>query len=171
MTSDGSRLAIGYADGRVDLRYLPGGNRQTVWQAHHFPASALAFSPNGKLLASSGWDRTAKIWDANSAQLQRMIEGSLLPIVSLAFSPDGSRLAAGTGEGVVKLYEVQTAQEVATFKGHGQAVYGVAFVPDGTKLISASFDALCVWRAPELRELKDVEARLEAMLARVKETR
>jgi eukaryotic-like serine/threonine-protein kinase len=160
ITADGSLLAVGYTYGQIDLRDLPDGNRRATWRAHPLNLKALAFSPNGKLLASSSWDRTGKLWDWKRAQFLQTVGGNLLSIESLAFSPDGLRLAAGTGEGAVKLYDVRTAQEVATLKGHRHPVYGLAFGSDGMELMTASAEALCVWRAPEFRDLRDLEARL-----------
>ena len=125
----------------------------------------MAFSPGNRLLATSGDDSTGAIWDLAGPRLIAPLKGNPVPVNSLVSTPDGLQLALGLGDGTVKLCDAQTGVETASFHGHAQPASALAFTPDGTELVSLSQDALCVWRAPALRDLADVEMRLKSLLA------
>jgi serine/threonine protein kinase len=112
---------------------------------------SVAFSPDGKRLASASGDGTVKVWDATSGQEARTLPGHTEAVVSVAFSPDGQRLASASGDGTVKVRDAASGQEALTLKGHTGAVVSVAFSPDGQRLASASWDkTVKVWVATEL---------------------
>ena len=105
------------------------------------PAWSLAFSPDGKTLASSSFDPMVKLWDPSSGG-----ELGSLPLAKgfwargLAFTPDGKTLAAGMIDGSIALWEVDSGRKIATFRGHDQHLFTVAISPDGKILASASKD-------------------------------
>jgi WD40 repeat protein len=88
---------------------------------------ALAFSLNGKYLASAGFDKTVKVWDATTGQELLMLKGQTTVGWSLAFSPNGKQLAFASGEGIVKIWDLATGQEVRTFK----SLFHKALAPRG----------------------------------------
>jgi WD40 repeat protein len=101
----------------------------------------LAFSPDGKRLASATGDNTVKVWDARTGQELLALGKHTGPITSVAFSPDGQRLASASpdglfGPGTVKIWNAQTGQELLTLKGHTGTVNCVAFSPDARRLAS-----------------------------------
>jgi len=115
---------------------------------HTGPASSVAFSPDGKRLASASGDRTVKVWDAGTGQESFTLKGHTDAVVSVAFSPDGKRLASASKDQTVKVWDAGTGQETLTLKGHINEVDSVAFSPDGKWLASASFDqTVKVWDA------------------------
>jgi WD40 repeat protein len=92
----------------------------------------VAFSPDGKLLASGGRDKTVRMWDARTGEERLCLKGHTQDIASLSFSPDGTRLASGAYQ-EVKVWDTVGGQEVLFFKGV-PAGPGVAFSQDGRRL-------------------------------------
>ena len=102
---------------------------------YNHTASAIAFSPDGKLLASAN-DRTVRLWNVETGQFQTVKGG----VASVAFSPDGKLLASASNDRTVRLWNVETGQTQAVLEGHSDGVASVAFSPDGKLLASGSYD-------------------------------
>jgi tricorn protease-like protein len=111
---------------------------------------AVAFSPDGKLLAAAGGlparSGEVKIWDIAQRAPLRTITGHADCIYAVEFAPDGKSIATASYDKLVKLWDVETGKEIRTLKDHIDAVYALAFTPDGKRLVSASADrGVKVW--------------------------
>jgi WD40 repeat protein/predicted Ser/Thr protein kinase len=121
-----------------ELLSLKANSRQVV--------CCVAFSPDGRWLASGGKDRTVRIWDVASRQEVRTLTGHTNWINSLAFSPDGQSLASGGTDQTVRIWDPAAGRELRILRGHTHAVNSVAFSSDGQRLVSASTDdTVKVW--------------------------
>jgi WD40 repeat protein len=107
------------------------------------PVAAVAFSPDGKLLATGSY-RQVTVWDLASVRPVTVLTNLLGAVNDLRFSPDGKLLAVAGGQpsakGDLRLYEVAGWKLAANLGGHLDVVFCVAFHPDGQHLASASFD-------------------------------
>jgi WD40 repeat protein len=114
---------------------------------HTTPVFALAWSPDGSLLASgASGEPEVKLWDARARTLKATLSGHTGWIRSVAFSPDGKTIASGSVDGTIRLWNASDGSARATLTGHSDWVANIAFSPDGSSLASSSRDgSVRVW--------------------------
>ena len=103
-------------------------------------ASTIAFSPDGRILASGRWDPTVYLWDVST---QQQIGSFPLPskgVTALTFSLDGSTLAVGHGYGDIALWDIRTQRQTALLDTASKFVWTLAFSPDGQLLASGGYE-------------------------------
>jgi WD40 repeat protein len=114
-------------------------------------ANSVAFSPDGKILASGNQDGTVGLWNVSThRQVGTILTSHISPVESVAFSPDGRVLASASGgtvgAGTVQLWDVATRQQIGSpLTGGSGGVTSVAFSPDGTTLACGG-TRLMVWK-------------------------
>lgn len=153
---DGTMLATG--------DWGDGGGVVVVWDFHSRRAVAtidgfrswyggLAFSPDGKMLAVPGQDRSVRLWDVSARTVVAKLEGHSTRVRALAFSRDGQTLAVASGNSIA-LWDVTSFHRRATLEGHTSTVDWLAFSPDRTTLATASRDStLKLWDLTTRQEI------------------
>lgn len=147
VTSDGTRFLTSTDDGKITIRDLENGQVVDEFQAHDAVIADAAFSPDDRLLATSGEDHLAHLWDlASGEQLHSFqlpvttLEGGdeFVPsITGLAFSPDGTVLATTSDDTTVRVWDVTSGQQLALLEGHTGTTWTPSFAPDGSRLVTA----------------------------------
>jgi WD40 repeat protein len=145
-TSDGQRLAT-YRSGRgksVQIYSAVDGSLQRKL-SHDDRVMTVAWSPNGKDLATGSADHVVRIWDTRTGSLLRALYGHSAPVVSLAWSRDGRWLASGSGDNTARVWNVSTGELIHTIEAHTDTVTALAWSPDG-RLATGSEDGLAkIW--------------------------
>jgi WD40 repeat protein len=124
----------------------------------------LAFSRDGKILASGESDGAIKLWDAAAKkELDVKIEGHRKGVTSLAFDPEGTMLVSGSEDGTIRLWDLKTGKDTAALAGHSRPVTFIAFGADGKTPLSCSAGdgTLRVWDVAGEKErhvIKDITA-------------
>ncbi|KAJ7238833.1 WD40-repeat-containing domain protein [Mycena haematopus] len=120
--------------------------------------SSVVFSPDGKRIVSGSYDKTVRIWDAETgAKLRDLLGGHTDLVTSVAFSPDSKRIVFGSSDKTVRIWDAETGAELRNpLEGHTDVVTSVAFSPDGKRIVSGSDDkTVRIWDAETGAELRD----------------
>jgi len=134
-------VAAGSREGMIFL--WNGGNGKLIrkFQAHKADVYSLAFSPDGKWLASgAGRDRQARLWNVADGKQIRSLDGHFDWVWSLAFSPDGKFLASVDSK-TLRLWDPETGKELHSREGLQKEIRCVAFSPDGQTLATSGWES------------------------------
>jgi WD40 repeat protein len=118
-------------------------------------ALSIAWSPDGRVLACSHFDRSIRVWEVSRGRQLGRLCGHERAARSLSWSPDSNTLASVDMEGRLFLWEVPTGQEILSLAAHNKPIFSVSFSPDGRLLVTSSLDATClIW---DVRRLASAE--------------
>ncbi len=172
LSPDGSRLAVGgpTADGNVRVYDTTTGKILLTLRGDYRVVS-VAFSPDGRRLASAGYDRTVRLWDTTTGQEVLSLHGHKDIVGRVLFSRDGRRLASASADGTVRVWDASPFDEnagpphVRTLGGEDGEFFGVAFSPDGPLLASASADrSVKLWDAQTGQVVRTFAGHKEAVV-------
>eukprot|EP00633_Aureoumbra_lagunensis_P003719 CAMPEP_0197302380 /NCGR_PEP_ID=MMETSP0890-20130614/51010_1 /TAXON_ID=44058 ORGANISM="Aureoumbra lagunensis, Strain CCMP1510" /NCGR_SAMPLE_ID=MMETSP0890 /ASSEMBLY_ACC=CAM_ASM_000533 /LENGTH=291 /DNA_ID=CAMNT_0042781965 /DNA_START=84 /DNA_END=956 /DNA_ORIENTATION=+ len=128
------------------FQFLPTHFAGLFSSVHSDAVNALAFSPDGSILASGSKDNTVMIWDTKNGNRIRTLSDHSGSIEALAFSPDGSILASGSTDKTVMIWGTKNGNRIRTLSDHSDFVLALAFSPDGSILASGSIDkTVIIW--------------------------
>jgi hypothetical protein len=131
---------------------------------HGAGVGAVAFSPNGRTLASGGDDALLRVAEVATGKERHQLRGHLGRIAAVAFSPDGKVLASGGRDSTVYLWDPATGKRLHKLEGHDRTVLALAFTPDGRHLASGSYDGTVrVWEIAGGKEVLKIEAHQDAV--------
>ena len=151
----GDRLAIaGGEPGKSGVIRIYSFQGQSAKLLHDLPAAhkdiiyALTFSPDGKTLASAGYDRVIKLWNVEKPTEPRLLEDHSDTIYALSFHPDGKLLASAAADRAVKVWDVALGKRLYTLGDSTDWVYTATWSPDGKHLAAAGVDkSIRIWQA------------------------
>ncbi|MCI0530247.1 MAG: hypothetical protein L0Y56_22615, partial [Nitrospira sp.] len=136
----------GASDRSIKLWEVDSGTLARVLEGHSRYVTSVAFSPDGKYIASGSADKTLKLWRVENGRVVHTFEGHSDLITSIAFSPDSKYLVSGSRDHTVKIWDVEKGRRIQTLAGHSFWVYSVGFSPDGKYIVSGSGDTTAkIW--------------------------
>ena len=160
---DGSQLAVASGDdtrptrpGHIRLLDALSGKVVHELTKHDRAATAVAFSPDGKLIASTGLDEKVNLHEVETGKLVRKYDGHSRPTNKVRFLPTGKHIVSASGgravgKNEIHLWETETGETVNSFDSHKGPVFDVAVSRDGKLIASASRDGTAkVWEASAL---------------------
>lgn len=121
----------------------PRGSVLYTYRGHTGRATTVAWSPNGKYIASGSLDQTVQVWDPNPGDHFHpfIYRGHSAAVQAVAWSPDSNRLVSGSVDKTVQVWDAISGEHVAIYRGHSDTVNTVAWSPDGKYIATGSEDS------------------------------
>ncbi len=182
LSPDGKMLALGNMDGTIKLRDVESGKEIRTFAGHPYTTYiqkditntqsqkfrrssivwSLAFSPDGKTIASGSDDNAIKIWNTESGKELRTLTGHSDLVRSVAFSPDGKSLASGSDDRTVRVWNMENGTELRSLRGHTSEIEPIAFSQDGMTLASSDEKRIKFWNLETGKEIRTLTLHSDA---------
>ena len=137
-------FAIADWDGNISFWHKNNDGTQKLvdtLKAHNDAISQLKYSPDGNIIASAAWDKTIKLWNAETKKLIDTLAGHKDGANSITFSPDGRTLISGSEDKTIKIWNIaDRAKLVKTLAGHTDSIKAISISPNGNLIASAGYD-------------------------------
>lgn len=134
-------------------RIPPGFRLLYTLRGHEDIISEIAWSPDGRMIASGAYDNAIRLWDAQNGDLIREIRRINSRVYNLAWSPDSRILASTSHDKIVSLWDVTSGDRVNSLAyGINDAIYGVAWTPDGHILAHGRDYAVRLWKVHQSKQ-------------------
>ena len=151
-TSPTSTNTFAAADwnGKINIwRNNPDGKQKLIrtLAGHQKTISQIKYSPDGQLIASASWDKTIKLWHAQTGKLINTLTGHQDGVNSITFSPDGQTLISGSEDKTIKLWHIASQPKlIKTLTGHTDSIKTVTISADGQLIASGGYDkTIKIW--------------------------
>ncbi len=119
---------------------IPSEQHKLALEGHTHYVLAVAFSPDGRTLASGSRNGKIRLWDTDTGEHKLTLEGHTDGVTCLSFSLNGHTLASGSWDDTIRLWDAKTGQPLQTLEEHTDGVRSVVFSPDGRTLASGGYD-------------------------------
>src|SRR5262249_39797996 len=124
---------------------------------HTDPVYAIAWSPDGKTIATASFDNSVRLWDAATRKEIKKYEGHSKMVLSIAIAPDGKHILSGSQDKSAKIWDWPVSGPLKTFAGQPAAVQALAVKPDGKQFVAAAGKSAKVWDLASGAVVKDLE--------------